>query len=101
MSRLDQLEKAANLEAIGHEVTGLTAEKNLAYGDATRVVAIMMAALYPDGIAPDRMTDALLITRILDKVCRIARGDKSAFNESPYRDIAGYGILGAEKDEHK
>jgi hypothetical protein len=33
------------------------------------------------------------VVRILDKLFRIAN-DKSAFNEDPWQDIAGYGILG-------
>jgi len=36
--------------------------------------------------------------RTLDKVCRIAKGNKDAFGESPWRDIAGYGLLGAVRD---
>lgn len=40
----------------------------------------------------------LCLVRILDKMFRIAT-DKDALGESPYRDIAGYGILGAVKDQ--
>jgi hypothetical protein len=35
----------------------------------------------------------LAVVRILDKLFRIAN-DKNAFNEDPWQDIAGYGILG-------
>jgi len=87
------------LAEIGQEVGSLTADKNDAYGDATTAVTEIMEILYPHGVSRDQMGDALLMVRILDKVCRIARGDKRAFKESPYRDIAGYGVLGAEKDE--
>lgn len=93
------MDKNIRLEAIGLEVAKLTSEKNLAYGDAAFAVEAMMHILYPNGIPSEGMTDALLITRILDKICRVAKGNKAAFGESPYRDIAGYGILGAEKDE--
>jgi hypothetical protein len=42
----------------------------------------------------------LAITRILDKLFRIATR-KDAFGESPFKDIAGYGILGVSNDESK
>ena len=40
--------------------------------------------------------DVLTIARIWDKIKRIAT-DKDAFGESPYKDIAGYAILGVGK----
>jgi len=39
----------------------------------------------------------LTITRIIDKLFRIANR-KDAFNESPYWDLTGYGLLGYVKD---
>ncbi|MBW2598588.1 MAG: hypothetical protein JRC60_00445 [Deltaproteobacteria bacterium] len=41
----------------------------------------------------------MAVTRIIDKLFRIAT-DKDALGESPYHDIAGYGILGAMKGGH-
>lgn len=84
---------------IAKEIGEITAEKNEAYGDAATGVAEIMLILYPDGVLSGDYGDQLLLVRILDKVCRIARGDKGSFGESPYRDIAGYAILGVEKDE--
>ena len=57
-----------------------------------------MKILYPNGISSDQLEDALAIVRILDKLFRIAT-DKDALGESPYRDIAGYGLLGAARSE--
>jgi hypothetical protein len=56
--------------------------------------------LYPYGIKPEQYVDALGILRVIDKLFRIAT-KKDAFDESPWRDIAGYGILGAVRDEIK
>ena len=42
----------------------------------------------------------LAITRIVDKLFRIA-SQKEAFDESPFKDIAGYGILGVAYDEEE
>ena len=43
----------------------------------------------------------LAMTRIIDKLFRIAT-HKDAFGESPFKDIAGYGILGVanEREGH-
>ena len=47
---------------------------------------------------PEQYGDMLAITRIIDKLFRVAT-KKDAFGESPFKDIAGYGILGAANDE--
>jgi hypothetical protein len=76
----------------------LLEEKNKAYGSAFSKSSEILKILYPDGIQPEQYTDLLLTTRILDKLFRIAN-DKSAFNEEPWKDIAGYGILGIYKEQ--
>lgn len=77
----------------------LVTEKNAAYGDAAAKSAAILSQLYPAGIAPEQYTNALLIVRILDKLCRIAAGNDGAFGESAWTDIAGYGVLGATRKE--
>jgi hypothetical protein len=76
----------------------LLEEKNKAYGSAFSKSSEILKILYPDGIQPEQYTDLLLTTRILDKLFRIAN-DKSAFNEEPWKDIAGYGLLGLFKEQ--
>ena len=85
------------IEEIGLSIIKLVTEKQAAYGDSFGKSGQILAILYPDGIRPDQYDDALAITRIIDKLFRIAT-DKDAFEESPYKDIAGYGLLGAAKD---
>jgi hypothetical protein len=82
------------LRAVGEDVARVVVEKNRAYGDAINKVADVMHTLFPDGITPDKYMDMLLIVRVLDKLSRIADGDPEAFDETPWRDIAGYGICG-------
>lgn len=82
---------------VGEQVGALVEEKNAAYGDSFAKTGEFLRILYPDGIRPDQYGDALCLVRIFDKQMRIAT-QKGAFGESPYRDIAGYGILGAVKD---
>lgn len=82
-------------EKIGKEIGALVDEKNAAYGSSFDKAGGILAILYPDGIRPEQYTDVLATIRIIDKLFRIAT-DKSAFNEEPWKDIAGYGILGVK-----
>jgi len=81
---------------LGQKIGQLVDEKNKAYGGISKV-AEAMKIFYPDGISFDKLTDALLIVRILDKVNRISGGDKKAFGENPFKDISGYGLLGCDE----
>jgi len=89
-----------NLKQISTELGSLLEDKNKAYGSAFSKSSEVLKILYPNGINPDQYTDLLLTTRILDKLFRIAT-DKSAFNEEPWKDIAGYGILGIYKEQQE
>lgn len=84
-----------DIVAIG--VGKLVTRKDKAYGSAVKKGAPFLRMLFPNGIHPDRYEDLLLIIRIYDKLMRLATR-KDAFGESPYHDIAGYGVLGVEKD---
>lgn len=85
---------------LGTEIGALVTNKQAAYGDSFGRSGAVMKILYPTGISVDQLEDALAIVRILDKLFRIAT-DKNALEESPYRDIAGYGLLGAARNEKK
>lgn len=85
---------SSSYEDCGAKIGALVAEKQVAYGDSFGKAGEVLRLLYPAGIRPEQYDDALAITRIIDKLFRIAT-DKDALGESPYRDIAGYGILGA------
>lgn len=80
---------------IGAEIGELVERKNAAYGSSFAKAGRFLALLYPDGLRPEQYADALLLVRIFDKQMRIAT-DRDALGESPYADIAGYGILGAQ-----
>lgn len=83
---------------IGTEIGELVEAKNAAYGSSFAKAGEFLGLLYPNGILPEQFADALLLVRIFDKQMRIAT-DRDALGESPYRDIAGYGILGASLHE--
>lgn len=90
--------RSERFERIGNEVGKLVAEKNAAYGDSFARSGEIMAIFYPSGISREQMTDALGVVRVVDKLFRIAT-DRDALGESPWRDIAGYGVLGAARAE--
>lgn len=72
----------------------LVMQKNAAYGSSVTETGEFLRLLFPRGIPLDRYRDVGLIVRLLDKLMRIAH-DGSAFGESPWQDIAGYGLLGS------
>ena len=92
--------KENKFEKIGREVGKLVGEKNLAYGDSFSRSGECLRQMYPDGISPEKMDDALIIVRILDKLFRIAN-QKDAFGESPFKDICGYSLLGINKSNEE
>jgi hypothetical protein len=87
-----------NYEKIATEIGKLVQDKNDAYGDSFGQSCRILEVLYPDGIKPFQYRDALAITRVIDKLFRLAN-KKDAFGESPWRDICGYSILGVANDE--
>lgn len=87
-------------EMLAMEIGQLVDEKNEAYGDSANTSSEAFKLLYPNGIKPEQYSDALLLVRVWDKMKRIATR-KDAFGESPFKDIAGYGLLGAMKDGGK
>ena len=87
-----------NFIAIANEIGELVQEKNEAYGDAFAKSQQVIKVLYPNGVQPEQYRDMLAITRVIDKLFRIAT-KKDAFGESPWRDICGYAILGIANDE--
>jgi hypothetical protein len=84
---------------IANEVALMTHEKNLAYGDSFCQSGDILRILYPKGIAPYAYDNMLAIVRVIDKLFRLASGHDGAFGESAWRDIIGYGLLGAERTE--
>jgi len=85
---------------IATEIGALVGEKNKAYGDSFAKTGEFLRLLYPDGIPPKKYGDALCLVRMWDKMKRIAT-DRDALGECPYRDIAGYALLGIRMTESR
>lgn len=94
------MENKSDFEKIAEEIGKLVTEKNKAYGNSFAEAEQFLKILFPNGIPVESYSDMLCIVRIFDKLKRIAT-NKDAFGESPYRDMAGYSILGCYKDEQK
>lgn len=81
-------------ETFAAEIGKVVDEKNKAYGNSFAEAGEFLKILYPSGIPLESYNDALTLTRIFDKLKRIATNN-DPFGEDPFFDIAGYAILGA------
>lgn len=79
-------------QEIAVELSALLEQKNLAYGNSFAKTGQILELLFPAGVRSDQYHDMLVIVRILDKLSRIAH-DPTAFQEDPWKDIAGYALL--------
>jgi hypothetical protein len=84
------------------ELAELVTAKAKAYGNSTDKSGKVLAILYPDGIKTHQYSDVLLVARVIDKLGRIAQrkeDGKDLAGESPWKDLAGYGLLGWKADK--
>lgn len=84
-------------EQIGQDIGALVDRKNAAYGDSFNKSGDFLKLLYPDGAHPEQYSDMLALVRVFDKMMRIAT-KKGAFDENPWRDLTGYGVLKSSED---
>lgn len=84
--------------ALGQEIGELVERKQSAYGDSFGKSGDVLRLLYPGGIPPEKLDDALTVVRVVDKLFRVAT-DRDALGESPWRDVAGYALLATRRAE--
>lgn len=99
-TRPDEPSYPARGKALGE----LVEAKQRQYGRAADKTTEVLKLLYPEGIQRHHYRDALLMVRVIDKLSRIAqRGPdgQDLGGESPWQDIAGYGLLGQAMDERR
>lgn len=82
---------ASIYETLTANLGRMLTEKQAAYGCAFDKAGAVLAILYPHGIPPAKLTDALAVVRIVDKLFRVAAGVPAG--EDPFGDISGYGVL--------
>lgn len=105
------MDKPGRYEALGAEIGAMVDVKQRAYGDSFRRSHHVMHELLIDYYDPDRqvyeipkplMEHLLTIVRIMDKLFRVVTHPvKDRLGESPYRDIAGYALLAAAREEER
>lgn len=83
-------------EEAGRKIGNLVDAKQEQYGDMISSMGPLLKILYPYSIQPEQYNDVALVVRMLDKIGRITKGNGEG-GESPYSDIAGYGLLGANR----
>lgn len=86
--------------AIAADIAATVERKQAAYGDSFGRAGEVLAILYPNGIPLDKLDDALVVVRVVDKLFRIAT-DRDALGESPWSDIAGYALLAVRRVEQR
>ena len=85
---------------IATELAILLKSKNEQYGSAYASAPEILKILYPDGVMPEDYSSLLYVTRVLDKLQRIATNNANDL-EDPFKDIAGYSILYLEKQDQR
>lgn len=96
------VEKSGYFEEKGHKLGKLVDEKQAAYGDSISKASKLMKVYLEDYkthegyLIPEELLDHILLqVRIIDKQNRIFSNPKAdKMDESPYSDLAGYGLLG-------
>ena len=89
------------IQKLAEDLGKLVEEKQRQYGNSVEKSERILRLLYPNGIHSSQYEDVLLVVRILDKLSRIAQSGwgQDAGGESPFTDIAGYGLLGMAKEK--
>lgn len=100
----DFIREGRSIKVLAAELGELVADKQEQYGNSVGRCWRLFEELYPNGIRSDQYGDVLMMARVIDKLSRIAqRGPDSRDRggESPWQDIAGYGLLGWRKDKEQ
>ena len=72
------------------EIGSILATKEKAYGFSYATSPQVLEILFPNGVNVKDYDKLLYITRVIDKLNRIANNDNT---EDPYQDICGYSLL--------
>ena len=72
-------------------LTDMLIKKHQQYGESYKQSGQVLKLLYPNGIKPEQYGDMLAVTRIVDKLFRIAVGRSDDVEN--WRDVAGYGLI--------
>ena len=82
----------SELKKLTNSAVETVLDKNQQYGNSFQKVSTILKIMCPDGVPANKLKDLLFITRVLDKLNRLATSDP-ADTEDPIFDILGYAIL--------
>jgi len=85
-------------EELARELGKTVDQKQQAYGDSFGKAGQAFRILYPNDVSLEHYDDLLAVTRVVDKLFRVAT-DKGAFGESAWEDIHGYSVLAVGKNK--
>lgn len=85
---------------IATDLASLLEEKDKAYGSAYSKTTEFLKLLFPNGVPPEKYSELLYVTRVFDKLMRVATGGSASEGlKDALKDIAGYSILELTKLE--
>jgi hypothetical protein len=93
--------KEGRYERGGREVGELVDSKNKAYGDSVNCIELFLRVLWPQGIPVESYPDVGPFTRIFEKMKRSTSEHAGNDTEDPRKDIAGYGVILAERKKRE
>ena len=88
--------KSTDFAFIASDIAKLVKDKQEQYGDSFNKAFKVLEILYPEGVTPKNYPELLTVTRVLDKLFRIAT-DNDPCGESPWEDICGYALLAIQR----
>ena len=90
-----------SLRSVGADLGAFVENKRRVYGNALQKTSAILDILYPNGIPTYQYRFIPVITRLLEKISRLATWSPAAppDEESPLKDIAGLGLAGFVDDQ--
>lgn len=81
-------------------ITAEVAAKQESYGDSISFTSSVAKILWPKGMPVEVFPDALILLRVLDKVCRLSRGKAlpDEGRKDAWKDIIGYALRALERE---
>jgi len=83
-------------EQLGREAGLFVEKRHRNHGDTFARAGGAFRLLFPKGITPEQVDDALFLSRIWDQMVKVSQG---ASGDSPYKEILVFALEGLRRDE--
>lgn len=96
----NQADLRTKYKKIVGDLLEMVLEKQKSYGNAVEKVPDLIRVLYPNGIPQAAYTESLMITRVCDKLMRIATAHNNGriADSDAWSDILGYALIALSID---